>query len=332
MSWNRPYFSIVDLLIAVTVFGGACSLAEDRSIKQIPSNILQPGAHYLSLTVGDLKRDYVIYIPKSYDRKRSAPAVIMFHGGGGQAANAIKETQWHIKADKEGFLLVLPEGTRKFPSRAARFIGNPQNWNDGSNRINIGAVKRKVDDVGFIDRLINELITRFNVDAARIYATGFSNGASMAFRVGRELSNRLAAIAPVAGSDWLQQPTIISPIALLYITGTADRQNPIEGGNIKLGRGAYGKKPPVHSFLKIWVEMLHCSPEARVIHEQNGVKGIVYSRCKENREVILYTIDGMGHTWPGGTSLLPERLVGKTSDKINGTNLIWNFFEKHTIN
>jgi polyhydroxybutyrate depolymerase len=242
------------------------------------------------------------------------------------------ETGWTAKADQKRFLVVFPEGARSDPSRPARFTTNPQTWNDGSSRPIVGEAERKIDDVGFINALIDDMITRFKVDEHRIYATGFSNGASMTFHIGRELSERITAIAPVAGSDWLEQPMLGRPVALLYITGTADPLNPIEGGEITLGSRAAGKKPPVRAFIRKWAEMLGCPLQSDVVHSRNGVSSVAYGPCKEASEVVLYTVEGMGHTWPGGRSLLPERLVGKTSDKINANDVIWEFFQKHTRN
>ena len=202
---------------------------------------------------------------------------------------------------------------------------------DCSNRINVGAVKRKATDIDFVREMINDLGVRFKVDKRRIYATGFSNGASMTFRVGRELSRSLAAIAPVAGSDWSKQATIERPIPVLYITGTADPLNPFKGGEIRIGSRKFGKKPPVRELIRKWVRLLGCPSESRVVYDKDGVRGIAYGPGKKGSEVILYTIDGMGHTWPGGKNLLPESLVGKSSDSINATDVIWKFFQKHPM-
>ncbi|MFV1967883.1 MAG: PHB depolymerase family esterase [Pirellulaceae bacterium] len=125
------------------------------------------------------------------------------------------ETGWAEKADREGFLAVFPEGTPPDPSRPARFIGNPQTWNDGSKRSNLGAAVRGVADVEFVSAMLSDLSTRFKVDKRRVYATGFSNGASMTFRLARELSTAIAAVAPVAGADWLENKNPDRAVPLL---------------------------------------------------------------------------------------------------------------------
>jgi polyhydroxybutyrate depolymerase len=290
---------------------------------------MRPGDHTLDLTHSGLKRHYVVHVPPGYDGKTPVPVVIMFHGGGGKARGAMQETGWSGKADKENFLAVYPEGVPRDPTRRGSFVANPQSWNDGSARSILAAAQQNIDDVGFVNAMLDDLGTKFRIDPRRLYATGFSNGASMAFRAGRELSARLAAIAPVAGSDWLDEPRPAPPLSLLYLTGTEDPLNPIEGGDITLGAKSAGKKPPVREFIQKWVKMLGCAPELKTIHDRDGVKGIAYTSCHENAEVVFYTVAGMGHFWPGGMSHLPERIVGKSSNKISATDVIWEFFRKH---
>jgi polyhydroxybutyrate depolymerase len=270
-----------------------------------------------------------VHVPPGYDGKTTIPVVIMFHGGGGKARGAMQETGWSAKADKGNFLAVYPEGVPRDLTRRGSFVANPQSWNDGSARSLLAAAQQNIDDVGFVNVMLDDLGTKFRIDPHRLYATGFSNGASMAFRAGRELSARLAAIAPVAGSDWLDEPKPAQPLSLLYLTGTEDPLNPFEGGKITLGAKSAGKKPPVREFIRKWVQLLGCAPEPKTIHDRDGVKGVAYTSCHENAEVVFYTVAGMGHFWPGGMSHLPERIVGKSSNKISATDVIWEFFQKH---
>jgi polyhydroxybutyrate depolymerase len=296
----------------------------------IPSKHPGPVNHTVYLTVGQLKRSYIVHVPKSYNERKDIPVVIMFHGGGGSARSAMRQTKWAKKGEEEGFLAVFPNGTRADPSSPARFSINPQSWNDGSNRMNVGAVRRKAADVDFVCEMIDDLCVRFKVDKRRIYATGFSNGASMAFRVGRELSHTLAAIAPVAGNDWSERETIDRSISVLYITGTADPLNPIDGGQIHIGSRRYGNKPPIQALIRKWVRLLGCPSKSRIVYDTDDVNGIAYGPCNNDSEVVFYTINGMGHTWPGGENLLPQGLVGKSSDSIVATDVIWQFFQNHS--
>src|SRR5207302_11412182 len=130
--------------------------------------------------------------------------VLVLHGTGGTAAWTLGETGWADKADREGFLLALPEGLRPDLSKPPHFLDNPQVWNDGSPLLIRG--EPRGDDVGFIDAVVDAAGAEFAVDPRRVYATGFSNGAGMVFRLGAERAGRFAALAPVAGHCWLPGP------------------------------------------------------------------------------------------------------------------------------
>ena len=179
--------------------------------------------------------------------------------------------------------------------------------------------------------MLADLKTRCSVDDRRIYATGFSNGASMSFRVARELSRSFAAVAPVAGADWLADKTPERPVPILYITGTADPLNPLAGGEIRIGQRALGRKPPTAELIGKWVKLLGCPEQPQVVYDQDGAKGLAYGRPGDAPSVVLYTIDGHGHHWPGGHSLLPEYLAGKNTAKLNATDVIWEFFKAHPM-
>jgi polyhydroxybutyrate depolymerase len=294
-----------------------------------PMEKVAPGDHSITIKVGDLERSYIVHVPPGYDATRPVPLVIMFHGGGGTARAAMTETGWSDKADEAGFLAVFPEATPPDMSQPGRFSTNPQTWNDGSGRFHSGRLN--IDDVGFVDAMIDDLLSRFLIDKSHIYATGFSNGASMTFRVGAELSQRFAAIAPVSGHLWLKELELERPVPLNFIIGSEDPLNPPEGGQAGNPWGAAVTKPPIIDSILKWAKALDCSLEPEVIYDKNGVRGVVYPHGKAGSEVIYYTVEGMGHTWPGGQSLLPESLVGKVSDRLNANDVIWEFFKTHPM-
>ncbi len=315
----------------------------------------RPGLHTFKIEAGGLERTYHVHVPpdgvgNTGIGKTPRAVVLIFHGGGGSASITREGTNWTEKADAEGFLAVFPEGTRPDPTRPARFAGNPQTWNDGSQRGGIGAVQRGIDDIAFVRRMIKDLESRFEIDRRRIYVTGFSNGASMTFRLGRELSSRFAAIAPVAGTDWTAttdptstdptstepattEPTTTepaaSPPALLYITGTVDPLNPLSGGEIRLGRKSYGNKPPVREMIRRWAQPDGGLVEEHVLSDRSGVRQVALGPEGGSEEVILVTVQGLGHYWPGGTSRLPRWIAGPNSDALDATSLIWEFFARH---
>jgi len=291
----------------------------------------KPGDHSLTLFVDGLERTYNVHVPSAYNRKTHLPLVIMLHGGGSTARAAIWETEWAVKADKEGFLVAFPNAMARSPSGPSSFSDNPQLWNDGSDRFYAG--QRAPDDVGFISAMLDDLSARFALDKQRIFVAGFSNGASMSFRAGVQLSHRIAAIAAVAGALWVDPPIFMHPVSLCYITGTADPLNPIEGGVPRLATGASDKvrakpKPPVRTSILKWVRALGGDPKATSVSYVRGVLTETYLGLNVG-EVTCITVDKLGHTWPGGRSLLPESMVGAKSSRIRANDVIWDFFQKH---
>jgi polyhydroxybutyrate depolymerase len=327
---SRIFSFFAAVLFSALIFSSANAQKPDTNVRP-----LEPGEHTLTLKVGDTSRKYIVHAPTGYDGKKQMPVVIMFHGGGGTARGAMRETGWAQKADKEGFLAVFPEATPPDPNKPSRFGTNGQAWNDGSGGFHSG--ERNIPDVAFINAMIDDLIARFAVDRRSIYATGFSNGASMAFRVGVELSARIAAIAPVAGTLWIKQPKFDRPVSLFYISGDADPLNPIEGGTPKMATGTAIRtaisrlKPPAHEFVATWANAIGCLAEPKPAPASPGLTTLIYSGTREGSEVRFTTIKAHGHIWPGGKNLLPESMVGKPSDKLQATDAIWEFFKKYEI-
>jgi polyhydroxybutyrate depolymerase len=315
------------LIVVVFLLLPTLALAQDRA----GNGRLSPGDHVLVLRVGDLDRHYTVHVPPTYDGKQPVPVVIMLHGGGGTGRAAAQETLWGEKADQAGFLAVFPEATPPDLTKPGKFRGNPQTWNDGSGRFHAG--QKGVDDVGFLDAMLDDLARRFTVDGRRIFVTGFSNGASMTFRVGEELSHRVAAIAPVAGACWCDAPRLKQPVSLCYITGDADPLNPLEGGEPKFAIAASGiggrKKPPVRDSIQKWATALACPAKPCKEVYQGGVKTLTYGPGRDGAEIVFVTVEGLGHNWAGGKNLLPEFMVGKRSDKLKTTDFVWDFLQKH---
>jgi len=221
----------------------------------------------VSIDVGETPRSYLVHLPSNYVSTRRWPVVMMFHGGGGRARVAMEDTGWAKKGEEAGFISVFPEGTRPDPARPGRFIGNPQSWNDGSRMPTVGAAERGVDDLAFVSALLKDIERRYSIDQRRIYATGFSNGASMSFRLARELSTKIAAIAPVAGHDCIdQEPKRAVPV--IYLVGKADPLSPFDGGEVFIGKKPFGMKPPTMTMLRKWATIHDLPAEHRVTFEK----------------------------------------------------------------
>jgi polyhydroxybutyrate depolymerase len=313
------------MLIAVVVTCGCALPREGRTADEV-------ALQERTVEVEGIARRYLVAAPPNLQPDEQVPLVVMFHGGGGQGRAAAKETGWPGKALEERFIAVFPEGTGPDPEAPGSFLRNPQIWHDGSGRFRR---ERAWDDVAFIDRMLDELVEDYPVDTSRVYATGFSNGASMTFRVGVELSTRFAAVASVAGAFWLEDPQPERPVPLLYITGEEDPLNPMEGGvpTTASGRvmGAGVSKPPVLDSITKWAEMIGCPDDPTPTEAPEGVTAMRYGPCEDGSEVRYYTIADCGHVWPGGNNLLPERVVGPETDVLDATDLIWEFFREHSL-
>jgi polyhydroxybutyrate depolymerase len=315
-------------IVAAAIFATAViSAAADTSANQPPP---APGNHNESLVVGagarKMTRTFIVHVPPGFDGKSKVPVVIMLHGAGGSGEGAIRETGFDAKSDHEGFVAVFPDGTTANPTLPPRFLTNPRLWNDGSGRGAIGV--ENVDDLGFISAMIDFLEAHYAADPARIFCTGFSNGASMTFSVGLNLSSQIAAIAPVAGHLWEREKQLAYPVPLLFIVGTDDPLNPLGGGKVTLPWEKIENRPPVEDSLREWERMLGCGPQVQTARGK-GVMELTYDQCARGGEVEYYRVTGLGHVWPGGKSRLPEKWVGKPSDSLMATDVIWDFFKAH---
>lgn len=267
-----------------------------------------------------LTRSYVVRLPAEAARPGARlPLVIVLHGGGGDAANAEKMTGFTAKARREGFIVVYPEGTSRFGDRLLT-------WNAG--HCCAYAMKNRVDDVGFIRALIAELERHFPIDSRRVYATGMSNGAMMAHRLGIELPDRIAAIAPVVGALFGDERPPASPVSAIMINGMLDEAVPWQGG-ASGGRGANSwdgtpVKPAQYQF-EFWSRAIGCG---NTPDRQENRRWILWrDTCAGPHDVTLYVIKDNGHAWPGGEK--GSRRGDTPSNAMNATDVIWDFFKTH---
>ena len=316
------------LIVSLTVAIALCAVAR----AMLMDNAEWPAGHKRLIVSSDGRdREFVLYVPPSYDKLKPVPLVVMLHGMGGTAMNSHKETAWSSKAETETFIVAYPEATRPDANSPPSLRNNPQAWNDGSGRFH--ASEGKIDDISFIRSMLDCITADYDIDSKRIYVTGFSNGASMAFRVGADLTDRIAAIAPNAGACWTKELKLSGSLSLCYITGTSDSLNPIDGGYPKLAFGGKDqggqKKPRVQETIDKWVKALGCVPEAASDNTKEGVRTRRYGTCQNGVELQFTTVEGLGHHWAGGTSQAPEFLVGKNTKKMNATDAVWEFFGVH---
>ena len=286
-----------------------------------------------SIMHNNLERTFHIHTPSSFDKSLQLPLVIALHGRGGNGESMILVTRkgFDKLADKDGFFVVYPDGIEL-------------NWNDGrmDEEANDRAHRENIDDVGFISALIDYMIKDYNIDSKRVYVTGISNGAIMSYRLACELSHKITAIAPVDGNIpylLLHKCSPSRPVSVLAINNVNDPLVPFEGGEIygHFHRVKLGKVLSVHESIEFWVTRNMCSTVPVVTEEPDRdpkdgtrVTRKEYINNNDGIEVILYTVEGGGHTWPGGFQYLPAWIIGKTSRDIDANEVIWYFFKKHS--
>ena len=267
------------------------------------------------------KREYLLYVPRSYDRSRPAPLVISMHGAGLWGAAQRDISRWNELADQKGFIVVYPSGV-------------------GDNGVRIWRAEPGDDltkDVRFISDLIDTLSAHYNIDSTRIYANGLSNGGGMSFALSCTLSNRIAAVGMVGAAQTLPWRWCVEreagggrraaerPVPVISFHGTADPDVPYNGGPSWISPRPF---PNVPRWSANWAKRNRCDDSPVVSKVTSDVTRREYTGCADNAAVVLYTIHGGGHTWPGGMPL-PEWFVGRTTRSIDATSLMWAFFVEH---
>lgn len=281
---------------------------------------LKPGNYEGAIEVGGRKRTYLLHLPTNYDGKSRMPLVVVLHGGGGNAQNAPVMTGMSAKADAAGFIAVYPNGSGLLSDD--RLL----TWNAGNC---CGyALDNNIDDVAFIRSLIDNLQGKLAIDPARIYATGISNGGMMSYLLACQLSDKIAAIAPVAGAMSMNSCIPTYPVSVIIFHGTADEHVLYNGG--KPLKQADKQHPridkPVSYAVEFWVKANGCNPTPQKEAKGNIIKE-TYSGGKNGTEVVLYTIVGGKHSWPGGSR---GWLGGdEPAKEISATDLMWDFFARH---
>ncbi|MEO7822271.1 MAG: PHB depolymerase family esterase [Gemmatimonadaceae bacterium] len=265
-----------------------------------------------SIVSSGLRREYLLYVPRSYDRTRPTPLVISMHGGAMWPAAQKETSQWNRVADEHGFIVVYPSGVSGRGPRA---------WRAGSSGPGM------MRDVRFISELIDTLRSSYNIDLTRVYANGLSNGGGMAFVLSCALSDRIAAVGMVAAAHLLPWSwcTDHRPVPMISFHGTADHFTPYDGGQKWIAPRPF---PSIRTWTANWAEGNRCAPHTNDSVVAADVTRRTYTNCAGDASVVLYTIRGGGHTWPGGGSL-PEWMLGPTNRNIDATGQMWAFFREH---
>ncbi len=287
---------------------------------------LETGDYEFSLVHDGLTRKYFVHVPPSYNPSTPTPLVLNFHGGGGDPENQMTQSGMDAKSDSAGFIVVYPEGTGK--SLAGKLFAT---WNAG--RCCGYATENNIDDVGFVSAMLEDLESKFNVDEKKVYSTGLSNGALFSYRLACDLSDKIAAIAPVGAQDSLNDCNQARKVPVMHFHGILDPSAPFEGGHCggRLSGDPGWDCKSVPDYIEEWRIRNSCSEETETVYEQGEALCVKYKNCEA--DVILCTMETGGHTWPSGSySSLGEAAVGKISTDISANDEMWKFFQQHSLN
>ena len=252
----------------------------------------EPGVSSQQLASGQRQRAYRLFVPPAYDGHQRLALVLDLHGSGGNSAGQARTSGFESVAAGEKFLVATLQAENA--------------------RWNVPVDSSRADDIAYVRDVIAHVAGQVCLDEARVYATGFSGGARMSSLLGCQLSDRLAAIAPVAGLRFPTPCTAGRPLPVLTFHGLADPQNTYDGH--AAGRGAEWLES-VPEALAGWARRNGCKGNAVLDDPPGPLSTMRYEGCAPGAEVQLIRIDGLGHTW--------------THEEVDTTRVMWQFFKSH---
>lgn len=270
------------------------------------------------------ERYYLLYKPASVATSKAAPVVMAFHGGGGVPENMMEMTGFNILAEHHGFIAVYPSGSGSTPRRLFWNILLSETY----------ATENGVDDLGFITRVLHDVTSTSVVDTNRIFAAGFSQGGMLCYRLAcdAELSGRFAAIAVVSGTMTVSPASCHAqrPVPVISFHGKQDMFSNFAGGVAQSApRNDQVARPGVSESIRYWVAKggLPMAPSA------SGARGMArmeqFGPNESGFEVVSWSLENGGHTWPGSNANLPEWMMGEVNRDVEASVMIWDFFSRH---
>ncbi len=275
--------------------------------------------NWRSIEVDGQKRHYLVAEPSSMEGP--LPVLIFFHGGGGNAP-MISRIGFSRLAEERGYLLVYPHAIRG-------------HWQVGMT--DHPKYDPNIDDLNFVQALLEQLKSQYSVDSSRIYAAGISNGGMMSHWVGAEFSEDFVAIAPVIGAIPQGLAERFAPkkqVSVLIMQGTEDPLVPYDGGPVTIGEKKWGSLLPTDEAAQLWADHNGCGQfEVENLPDpaDDGCTIVLqrWSRADRNVEVLLYRVEGGGHTIPGGNQYLPVATIGPLCHDLDAVEVLGDFFDSH---
>lgn len=268
------------------------------------------------------------FLVHDFSGGKPAPVVIVLHGGGGHPENAVDMSQMDVVAARERFIAVYPGGTGGMPG------GRLLTWNAG--HCCAYARENRVDDVGFIGKVIDGLVASGRADPKRVYVTGMSNGAMMSHVLARQMPEKIAAIAPIVGAVFGDEPAPKGPVAAVIFVGQLDQTVPAAGGPLggpeRRGVAAnLARRPedrnvaPDIAQADYWARANGCSRPAEIVDSRQKVVEIGWDTCSSGKPVHFYRVANNGHAWPGGKAGRAE--ADQPTGDMNASEIMWRFFK-----
>ena len=297
---NSTYISI--LLILSNILGG-CSKNNSKTWDEKGGLIEQNPDAQLLVHDGET-REYVLYVPNSYDGITAVPLLFNFHGYGGNASEYMSYADMRSLAESERFILVYPQGS---------ILNGSSHWNPS---LPSNESKSNADDLGYIEALVNKLAIDYMIDRTRIYACGYSNGGMMSYGLASHKSNLIAAVGSISGAMIDTDIVPSHPIPVIKIHGTSDEVLPYNGVS--------GEYNSVETTLEYWKNFNNTNTTPNVSSfNDNGtiIEHFIYANGDNGCNVEHYKVIEGEHVW-----------FDLNYQGANTSMLIWDFVSKYDIN
>lgn len=306
---NKPSKITIDSLIIV-FFIFLLSILTACSKDEVPpvlddSNSSQKGLNAYSIEHDNLIREYLLYIPESYDSTQNVPLLFVLHGFGGEASKFVSEADFRTIANQNNIIVVYPQGSE---------LDGWPHWNAA---LNSKDNKSTVDDFGFFETLIDKLSSTYSIDSKRVYTCGYSNGGFMSFALGCFKSDRFAAVGSISGTmleESYNECTPSHPTPVIVFHGTNDNVVPYAGGE---------GFTPIENVLNYWTIFNKTSTTPiteEVIDNGTTIEKYRYEEGTNNTSVEHFKVINGNHVW------FEMDYKGKNTE-----DLIWDFFSQYSI-